>query len=343
MTSIKSETPRGRERRLPPAELRPDYAVRRYVGRTETWPGEDIARALIDKFCKSVWLEDEADFAALAGRPFLFLANHQVTVESILFVLAVSPLLGEVPIQSIAKIEHRASWLGQLLGHLYAYPGNIDPECVLFVPQGDGRALLELMVRATRVIEAKRCGLLVHAAGSRMLSCRDPMRIMSTAFIDLAISRGYPVVPLKFHGGLPVESLENFIDFPVGYGGQDYMIGRSIAPDALAAIPAADRRQWMLDRINNLGGPIAAEHEYPPDRAFKADMRGYLTRYGILEPASATILAALKRRHGLSPEMAAMLQGVDDGRLTCPATPEGQWLANLARWLTEDHMPVTVG
>ncbi len=331
------------ERRIPPAELRPDEAIRYNVGRTEKWPGEDIGRALVDKFCKSVWLEDEADFAALAGRPFLFLANHQVTVESLLFVLAVSPLLGKVVIQSIAKIEHKTSWLGQLLGQLYTYPGNVDADCLLFVPQGDGRALLELMVRATRIIETKRCGLLVHAAGSRMLSCRDPMRIMSTAFIDLAISRGYPVVPLKFRGGLPVESLENFLDFPVGYGGQDYMIGRSIAPDVLAAIPAADRRQWMLDRINNLGGSVATEQEHAPDPAFKADMRRYLTRYGILEPASATILAALQRKPDLSPEMAAMLRGIDSGRLVCPATPEGQWLANLARWLTEDRMPVTVG
>jgi hypothetical protein len=320
--------------------LKAGESIRLYCGGS---PAEDFARALVRKFCAGVWLEDAEDFFSLRERPALFLANHQVAVESLLFVLAVSPLLGGVAINSIAKAEHAGSWLGQILTRIYTYPGNRDADCVLFVPLNDRRAMLDLLGTVTSRIEAKGCGLLVHVAGSRMLTCRDPVRTMSSAFLDLALARRYPIVPLKFRGGLPVESLEAFLDFPCGYGSQDYLIGRSIAPDELAALSPVDRRDFLLDRINGLGGPLAFEQPNSPDSSFKAEVRALIERYHMLEPTFAVILAALRRLDDPSREIAALLEGLDRGRLECAPTATGQWLAGVARWLTEGHLPVTVG
>jgi hypothetical protein len=319
--------------------LKAAESIRLYSGRS---PSEDFGRALVTKFCAGVWLEDAEDFQSLRGRPVLFLANHQVSVESFLFVLAVSPLLAAVSIDSIAKVEHASGWLGQLLTRIYTYPGNRDVDNLLFVPLSDGRAMVDLLRTVASRIEGKGCALLVHVAGSRMLTCRDPVRNISRAFLDLALARRYPIVPLKFRGGLPVESLEGFIDFPVGYGSQDYLIGRSIAPDELAAVRQGDRRDFVLDRINGLGGPLACEQPNSPDPAFKAEVRALIERYHMLEPTFAVILAALRRLEEPSQEIAALLEGVDRGRLECAPTAAGQWLAGVARWITEGHLRVTV-
>jgi hypothetical protein len=320
-------------------ELKPADSIRKYCGAS---PPEDIARALVKKFCAGVWLEDADDFFSLRRRPVLYLANHQVAIESLLFVLTVSPLIGDVAINSVAKAEHAHSWLGQLLTRIYGYPGNRDAECVLYVPLNDGRAMLDLIGGITAAIEAKRCGLLVHVAGSRVLTCRDPVRFMSSAFLDLAIARHYPVVPLKFRGGLPVEPLESFIEFPVGYGTQEYLIGHSITPEELEEVRSADRRAFVLDRINGLGGPPDEEQPNSPDPSFKAEVRALIERFGIREPTFAVILAALQRLPNPHDEFAALLHGVASGRLVCPSTPEGQWLAGVARWLTESRLPVTI-
>ncbi len=111
-------------------------AWRSYLGLTGPWLGEDIVNALSAKFCTGLWFEDAEAFATLAGRPVLFLANHQVAIESLLFAAEISPFLG-TPLHAIAKQEHRDSWIGQLFGLLYSYPGAINPESIFFVRLGD--------------------------------------------------------------------------------------------------------------------------------------------------------------------------------------------------------------
>ena len=59
-------------------------------------------------------LADPDDFASLQGRGVIFLANHQVAVESLLFSALLSSLTG-VSIQTIAKASHRDTWVGRLV------------------------------------------------------------------------------------------------------------------------------------------------------------------------------------------------------------------------------------
>jgi hypothetical protein len=322
-------------------ELDPRPAWRPILGAPGPWLGEDMIYGLHAQFASGLWLEDPDIFSLLAGRPALFLANHQVAVESLLFATAITPLLG-VPMNAIAKQEHRESWIGQLFGHFYAYPGIRNPDTIQFVRLGDPQALLDLIGQLTGVMNARRCGMLVHVAASRVLSCRDAVRSISGVFLDLALRERYPIVPVKFRGGLPVEALEGFLDFPVGYGAQTFLVGRPIMPETLDPMALLDRRTLILDRINGLGGPPDTEEPAAPDPAFKADLRGFMDRYSVLEPAAAAIWAGLRRLPQPSAETEILLRGIEEGRLTYAPTPVGRWIARVARWLTEGHLPTMV-
>ncbi len=326
---------------IPVESLNPWPAWRGFVGQTGPWPGEDLVRALLLKFCRGVWLEDEANFTSLAGTPVLFLANHQVAVESILFATALSPLMG-TPVHAIAKQEHTDTWVGQLFGQLYSHPGVQPLDTTFFTRLGDPTALLELIERLKTTMAARRCGLLVHAAASRVLTSRAVVRTLSSVFIDLAIGGGFPIVPVKFRGGLPAKPLEGFLDFPVGYGGQDFCIGRAITPEDLARTPFRERRELVLDRINTLGGDLTNETQAPADPAFAADVASFMERFGVLEPALAVLWAALKRLPAPTAPVAEILAGIAAGRLTTGTSVQDRWTAQVARWLTENRMPVAV-
>jgi len=70
--------------------------------------------------------------------------------------------------------------------------------------------------------------LMVHVEGTRAFTCRHAVGKMSSAFVDLALKLGAPIVPVRFVGGLPVQPLQKGLEFPVDFGRQDYWIGRPI-------------------------------------------------------------------------------------------------------------------
>jgi hypothetical protein len=316
-------------------------AWRNYIGLTGPWPPQDLGTALLNQFCRGVWIEDPETWTSPQG-PILFLANHQVAVESILLVMAASPFLAAMPMHAISKPEHANSWIGELIGKMFSWPGVQRPELLFFYRSGDAPAMLELIKRLKITMTERPCGLLVHVAASRVLSCRDRVRTLSGVFIDLALSLGCPVVPVKFRGGLPIEPLEGFIDFPVGYGALDCLIGRPISAGELAALRYPQRQTLLMERINALGGDLVEEIPCLPDPAFKTEMRRLMVRFGVLDPALAVIWAALARLPRPSPEIALALRGIEAGKLEVPATAEGRWVASLAKWLTEGRMPVRV-
>ncbi len=61
-----------------------------------------------------------------------------------LFAAELSPFLG-TPLHAISKQEHRDTWIGQLFGLFYSYPGVINPDSIFFVRLGDPQALLGLV------------------------------------------------------------------------------------------------------------------------------------------------------------------------------------------------------
>jgi hypothetical protein len=165
---------------------------------------------------------------------------------------------------------------------------------------------------------------------------------MSSAFIDMAIGVGAPIVPVRFVGGLPVEPLAERIDFPVGYGRQDYWIGRPILPEELAALPYKDRRDRIVDAINGLGPALADETPMPGDPRFAGEVRNWMDRSGASE-SSSVLLATLRagEKHA-SAEVRAILQAMTSDQLLVDDDTKGRWLATLAERLYGPNGPRVV-
>jgi hypothetical protein len=174
--------------------------------------------------------------------------------------------------------------------------------------------------------------VMVHVEGAMAHSCRTPVRKLSGAFLDMAIELGRPVVPVRFVGGLPVASVSGEIDFPVGMGQQDVHIGVPIMPDDLRPLNYRDRRQQVIDAINHLGPANNVEEPLPPDSAFATAAHAWSESTGA-NLGHATLFCIMEQLRDICSEMAALVAGARAGELCVSTTPEGRWLAELARRL----------
>ena len=291
------------------------------------WPVEDLYYGLIKRFVGKVVLTDPDAFAAVRGKSLLFLGNHQVGVESLLFSIIASGL-GEVPTVTLAKAEHRETWLGKLIAHCFAYPGVADPKVIAFFDREDKASLPQILKELAAEMMGPGRSVMVHVEGTRSLSCRTPVEKMSGAFLDMAMQVGAPVVPIRFVGALPADPLEKRIEFPVGMGTQDIYIGRPIHPSELATMHFGERKRMVIDAINALG----------PSNENEAPNEG--------DPGFADRALAWQKKHGVTHEHAVL--GCVLNETTAPVAdvqrlldngnasdlgdkPEDHWLAELGR------------
>jgi 3-oxoacyl-(acyl-carrier-protein) synthase/3-hydroxymyristoyl/3-hydroxydecanoyl-(acyl carrier protein) dehydratase/1-acyl-sn-glycerol-3-phosphate acyltransferase len=307
--------------------------IRRYWDRwfgVGHWFGEDLHYGLVHKFVGDVVVTDPSSFAKLRGRSCLFLANHQVAVESLLFsVLAAG--LTEQPVVTLAKAEHRESWLGHFIEHVFKHPGIRDPRLITFFAREDREALLEIVGELAQELASGARSVMVHVEGTRALSCRTPVLKMSSAFIDMALTVRVPIVPVRFVGGLPAEPpLETRLEFPVGYSKQDYWFGRAIFPEELEALPYKERKALVIDAINGLGPGAEREQPYPAEPEFERTVRAWSERSGATHEHSAILAATLG--HSRSAETEALARALREGAYRAESGPKGEWMQKWARW-----------
>jgi hypothetical protein len=93
---------------------------------------------------------------------------------------------------------------------------------------------------------------LVHVDGTRVTEPGQPVLKMSSLWVDVAIERGIPIVPVAFRGGVAGAR----VDLPVCP--QTHHVGTAILPSQLAALPYAERRKQVMAAINALGVPESA-------------------------------------------------------------------------------------
>ncbi len=310
----------------PTLDLEPVRAFWREWFQRGPWPIEDLYYGLAERFVRRVVLADPAAFAALRGRSVLYLANHQVGIESLLFSVIASGL-AQRPTVTLAKAEHQTSWLGQLIKQSFSYPGVRDPQVITFFHREDRESLPAIMMDLAESLNER--SVMVHIEGTRSLSCRTPVEKMSGAFIDLAIARGAPIVPVRFVGGLPREPLETRLEFPVGFGQQDIWLGRPLDPAALAAVPYGERKRRVIGAINGLGPKNAAEEPLPGDAAFKAAVDSLVRERG-LSPERATLLAVLRSVPPSTEETRQLLAATEGPAGGAGATA---WIRSFADWL----------
>jgi len=166
---------------------------------------------------------------------------------------------------------------------------------------------------------------MVHVEGTRAFDCRAPVEKMTGAWLDLAVAADVSAVPVRFTGGLPVESAGQRLDFPVSMGQQDVWIGRPLLPAELSALNYGERKALTLARMNGLGP--AVDQPLPPDLAFAARVEKHALSTGV-ELAHAVLREVLAEQTAPSDDTRAVLAGELD-----LDSDQGVWLAELAQWI----------
>ena len=262
----------------------------------------------------------------------LFLANHQVMLESLLFSTIASGLTG-LPVITLAKTEHKISWLGRFILHCFSYPGLQDPELIAFFDRENLRSLPLIIREMGKKMAASERSVMVHCEGTRSLDCRTPVKNLSGSFVDLALKRDAAIVPVRFVGGLPTETLEARIDFPLGCGRQDYWLGKPLLPSDLEPLRYRERREAVIAAINDLGPHHTEEQPLPGDPELESAIVARATRTGS-QASFAVLYEVLKRmKQETTPEIARVMAADGDEVLRLEDTPEGRWLAEIARWI----------
>jgi len=294
-------------------------------------PVEDICRGLVLRFLRQLHITDPEALQADRSGGVIFLANHQVTVESTIFAIVASAWMG-APLLTLARIENQTSWLDQFMQHAFSYPGLRSPRMSQYFDRSNSASLPGIIREMSAEMAASGRSVMVHVEGAMAHSCRTPVRKLSGAFVDMALALGRPVVPVRFVGGLPVAPVAHEIDFPVGMGQQDVYIGYPLASEQLRPLNYRDRRQRVIDAINQLGPPNHLEEPLPPEPAFAAAVHAWSEGTGA-SLGQATMFCILEQLSDRCPEIAGLLKGARAGELRVSSTPESRWLAELARRL----------
>ena len=302
------------------------------------WPGEDLTLALIERFVRRVHFTDPDGWAKVRGRSAIFLANHQVGIESLLFGITISALHGRTTL-TLAKKEHGDSWLGRLIQHLFAYPGLTDPRVIAYFDRGDPASLPRILGELGAMMKSPGKNVTIHVEGTRSTSCAHPITKMSSVFVDMAIGLGAPIVPVRFVGGLPRQDIRERLEFPFGMGRQDYFIGTPIEPSELNALPFKDRTARVLSAINALGPGHAAEAPFENDSTLEEKARSWEERTGATHPHAVILNVLEERKAELGPELKELVRAAHEGALKAPNNAEGRWLTELAKRLYGPRSP----
>jgi 1-acyl-sn-glycerol-3-phosphate acyltransferase len=300
-------------------------------------PSLRLLDALVERFLGRVDIVDPESFAAVSRRPCLYLANHQCAVESLLFARGVSPLAGR-PITALVKSEHRGGWLGRLVELVYSYPGTKNPgELMYFERLGDD--VEELFKALEERVRTAGVSILVHVEGTRRRSARrSVVKRMSPLWIDLAVRNGWPIVPVRFIGALPVEDPGHPQEVPVGCCKQIVRIGRPILPETLASAYELVRLNRVRAAINELSD-WHSEMPEPPDDLFCKRVGRWVALTGIQEATAAAWWAVVESdetklagpvktlvqvSRGAVENWGGVMMELDDG-------PEDTWLKKAAK------------
>ncbi len=309
-------------------QIRDDWRRRLAIGRP--WSGEAIFLGLLRQFVGRVILADPRALAATRGRPVLFLANHQVGVESPLFAILAPVLIG-TEVKTLAKVEHRRSWLGTLIERCRDYPLAPADRDIFYFDREDQASLFERLTEIKRAIHERGASLLVHAAGTRSTRCREPVTRISGVILDLALSEGLPIVPVRFSGGLPVEPGSDRLEFPLGFAKQDIYLGAPLDPRSLTALPLGERKARILSALNGPGPDLMMERPNAPDETFRQRVATLVEETG-LNPTRATVLQAMIDYPDPDPEVDILLRALQGGGTISGEGDIDNWLHRLREW-----------
>jgi hypothetical protein len=273
------------------------------LSRTSSFAWDGVS-SFLGRLVRRVVLQAPGDWDALRGRPVLYLANHQVGIESFLFGL-VAVALGETPFYAVTRTENVGGSLELLLELQKLLLGEGGPARTRAFDTQEPGALHRLLEDYRATVATSGASMYVAVEGQRELHAGHEVTQVSSVFLDLAIDEGIPIVPTRFVGGLPREPLADCIVLPHQLGGQDYYLGAAIWPEELARLPLGERRRLVLERLNSLGPGLSREQAIPPDPAFSARVGARIADG--LDPLAAVLIEGLAERERISEETAMFL------------------------------------
>jgi 3-hydroxymyristoyl/3-hydroxydecanoyl-(acyl carrier protein) dehydratase/1-acyl-sn-glycerol-3-phosphate acyltransferase len=263
--------------------------------RNEDWrsesPGlEALFMEAVRQFSSGVHLVDPAAIAAVRGTPLLLVANHQVAIESLVASVVLPPVLGR-PLTTIAKDEHRDTWVGRLAAGL---DDRRRGPSVVYVNRQRGDQMLERLAEMRDLVVSARRSLLVHVEGTRATRGGQPVTTISAVWSDLAVDAGLTVVPIRFCGGLPVHGVAERLEFPHAYGAQQIIVGRPISGTGLASLPLTARRERLLAGLAELE---ACDFEPRGNAEFAARVAAARARWSLDEVRAVFLLLQAEARN----------------------------------------------
>jgi len=291
----------------------------------------DVGAALIHKFVREFKLQDSDAFSARRGQPAIYLANHQVGVESFLFLGMIAAMTG-IPAEAIAKQEHRDTWLGQISDLTVTELQESSTTRMLFFDREDQSDMLRILNHFGETIQDQPRSLLVHVDGTRAKKAGQATEKVSSVLIDLAIKYQIPIIPVRFAGGLPLNETEERLEFPLAYGSQDIYVGKALNPSTLEALPYAERSRTVVSLLNDLGPTGKADKPNPGDSEFTARVKAQISQSsGQRSEIQAVIWSALKTMPNLGQAMLTLLEKLEKGEVQ-NLNPQEQIVANLLGW-----------
>ncbi|MBO8157198.1 MAG: 1-acyl-sn-glycerol-3-phosphate acyltransferase [Bacillaceae bacterium] len=281
----------------------------------ENWIVLDIYEAMSRRFIGDFNIMDQEIFNEDFHQPKLFVANHQTAIESPLFIYLMGGIQKE-SVVGLAKKEHRGSWIGKLMGMAFRYPGACWDQPMELIDRENPRSALKALRNLFHKMETSNYSALIHVEGTRATSTGKPVQIISSSIIDLAIKKDIPITPVRFLKGLPVIDKNEKYEFPYGFGKQDVWVGNPIYASELHSITQRERKEKILDKINNLGGSFTSELPYPEAYSWqeKAHKR-WSGEYGVSEEW-AIILQCLDEFTHKSDETIMFLDYIKSGKCT---------------------------
>jgi 3-hydroxymyristoyl/3-hydroxydecanoyl-(acyl carrier protein) dehydratase len=307
---------------------------RKNIGVDKPWAGENILLGLCRQFTRHLIVDDIDSFEKMKGRSVLFLGNHQVQVESLLFPMMIE-VLSERRVVTIASSVHQKGWVGMLNNLWYEYPGVSYPKHIVYFDQNDRKSMFNILKDLKSKIIEDGISIFLHVEGKLGLSCRQPVSNMSSVFIDLSQEAKLPIVPVKFAGGLPIDEMKETIDFPIGYAKQDYYVGRPISCEEIETLPYAKRRMHVINAINNLGPSYETEMAHLPDTAFQKSVKNRIKMKNVSE-VQAVIFKALENITGENDIDALRLLEKDrNSKMQFANDEKGLWLSKMTRFLND--------
>ncbi len=297
----------------------------------QAWLGDDLIDGLIDRYVNRVMVPVPATLDNLRARSAIFVANHQVQIES-LIMSNVLPALTGVPLTVVANAKHEQRWIGELVRALEAYPGFRARDVIAYFDQAQPATMFEIIAGVRERMAAGPHSFFVHVDGTRARSCRQRTLRCSSVLLDLALELDVPIVPVRFTGGLPIEPIAGKAEVPVGHGRQDYWIGAPIEADELRSIRLRDRVDHVVSSINSLG--VTPEDEVPldGDPVFAARVRQWQQRTGGNEVFAAA-WQILQQADDVHDEAQILRDAAAAGTYRPDGTPRGEWLGGMAALL----------